>query len=166
MIIIYKGEEIAAEVPKELSRGDTIIIDGDVYEIYTKTYDFDKSCLYAQVELYKEVVYAIDIISNVYQSNDFTSSGFNTNSIEDNPRLMVALITIAAVVGERHMSRMGIVYRKNIIALWNQGSILWSDILIDNPAAACSDMEELKSICIPLLKNAKITPVVWPETLR
>lgn len=163
MKIIYKNEEIAENVPKELSKGDTLIIDGDIYEIFTKTYDFDKSILYAQVELYEETILAVDVINKIYNSNSFISGGFNTNNIEQNPRLLTALIIIASIVGDQHMSRMGILYRKNIISKWNQNSILWNDILEDNPIAKCSDIKTLKEICILLLKRSKISPKIWPK---
>lgn len=166
MIIIYNGEEIAAEVPKELSKGDTIIIDGDVYEIFTKTYDFDKSILYAQVTVYEEKVLAINVLQKIYNSNCFVTSGFNTNNVEDNPRLLAVLAIIAAVVGEDCMLTNGITYRKNIITRWNQNSILWEDILEDNPIAACHNITTLKEICVSLLEYSKITPKVWPELLQ
>lgn len=166
MIVIYKGEELAREAPKEMMIGDTLIIDNKAYEIYTKTYDFDNSLLYCKVEKYEEAQSAINIINKIYNSNDFISSGFNTNNIEQHPRLITALTVIAVIVGDEHMDKMGLEYRKNIISAWGQKSILWSDILNDNPTAKMTDLNLIKEICISLLKQYKIAPSVWPDFLK
>lgn len=168
MIVLYENGELC-KIPDSLCVNDTIIKNGKIYIITSKTYDFDNKELYCKVNFYddnessKQTV--CEILSELYARDLFETSGANTNLIENNPRLIIVLIIAAVIIDEEHFKKNCSRYKNNIIDLWNSKLINWSSIFDDEPKIKMDDIDKIKLACCELFTAYKLSPTVWPFTV-
>lgn len=160
--ILYDNELI--EVPEILNCGDTIIYNDKIYQISSKTWDHDNNEFYCKVVVYQEsITNAIDILSKIYDSDYFETSGFNTNNVNDNPRLFILLTILTVILGNDYMAINGLSYKQNIISAWNRKKISFEEIVNDYPKVVCSDIKKICKSATVLLEMNKISKNLWPN---
>lgn len=167
MKVIF-NDNFLLEVPDNLSANDTIMYQNSIYLITSKTWDHDNNEFYCKVILYEEEPQddAVSIISKIYDSDYFETSGFNTNDVNDNPRLFVLLTIIAVIVGNDYMKINGHIYKQNILSMWNRKNIPFDEIINDYPKIACSDINKICKSATILLEMNKIARNIWPKFLN
>lgn len=161
----YFDSKVVADIPDFMIVGDTIILKRDVYEIITKTIDLNVNEIFCKIQKYENnTIGVVDVLEYYYDSPYFTTSGANTNEIENNPRLIVLTGILSVIMEKDHLMEMIKSYRTTIISKWNDINISWDDIFYDNPAAL-KNAKDAAPIVVEILKNSKISTTIWPINL-
>lgn len=161
----YFDGNIIAEIPDVMNVGDTIILDNGVYEIVTKTIDLtvENKQLYCKTTKYHEPKeFAVDVLRKLYAGDYFVTSGPNTNKFDANPRIIVLLVVLSAIIDGELLKNDVKKYKNSISLNWHNGRMLWEDI-IPSDLESIRSVEEATPIITEMLKAVKIGQSMWPE---
>lgn len=165
MIVIYEKDELCI-APDCMNSGDTIIVNDKIYQITTKTWDNDNSDLYCKVVVLNEDKNIVKLLNEIYESPTFKTSGFNTNNVNSNPRILSLMAVCTAIINEDHMKTMGPVYKDRITQRWNSKEIEWDEIFFDNPPIKADNVNKIISNSAALLKMSRIADNLWPPLIQ
>lgn len=158
---------VICKIPDHMAVGDTIISQDRVYQVYSKTWDADNQELYCKVVLYEvEQDTIVDLLCKIYESDYFETSGFNTNQISQNPRVIVLMATITVIIGNDAMAAYGAEYKSKIMGMWNSKKIRWEEIFAEFPPIQNGDIKKISKMVSTLLSHNKIAEDIWPPFIR
>jgi len=165
MIVIYDKKTLC-NAPDVMSIGDTLLVNNKAYHIFSKTWDNDNEEIYCKVQLIDEKKNIHEILTEIYENHHFVTSGFNTNAVSSNPRILILMAICTTIIDDDYMKSKGNMYKDLIIKQWNYKKILWEDIFTDNPPIKNDDLKSIAKNSAALLKMSKVADNLWPEFIQ
>lgn len=161
---VYIEKEEICNVPDHLIVNDTIIFTNKVFIIKSKTWDADEKELYCKVkEIIEESDSISSILTEIYNSDHFQTSGSNTNNIKENPRTIILLVLAGLIIDSEFFEKSHADYMSNIMTFWNDKKINWDKIFNNNPPIQTNDISLIKTAAIAVLSDLKINKNLWPN---
>ena len=158
----YKDKKLICDIPDNMSINDTIIDDIKTFVIISKTWDNRNKELYCKVNELNNDIPLDKILTEIYKSEYFLTSGSNTNNIKGNPRTVILLTIAGLIIEPEFFDKHYKSYQDTIIIKWNDKKISWSSIFGD-PPIHLSNLAAIKLTAAKLLSELKIDKNLWPD---
>ena len=146
--------------------GDIIIFNNIKYCIINRTINLngidncESDIIQCNCELIGSVIETLNfysLLENIYNKSYLTTSGINTNEIENNPKIIILMIIAGLIIEPDHFKQNNKLYRTNIIEAWNIKKLYWQNIFPHNPPVSCDNINIIKESTEAIITRMKIS---------
>ena len=163
----YCGDKLLTDIPDVVVTGDYVVHGNKTYEVISRTYDVESSTIKCILEMINnDHIDIISIMTELFDSPYFETSGMNTNEILNNPRLIMFMVICGVLIEDEYVRDHARSYRDKVVSNWSNRKIPWTEIFADDPPMGDIDINEAKLIIEELLINSKISRSIWPKSIR